>query len=109
MDASTERDVRRVASNIAIDDGHMVPLSIMRSDDEAFTAVCATRFTATVEGRKKSWMMVVGMSMVLVKDRVMYLYKYKRGAPDPNRVAALRRSLALWTNAVLNSNGSQLE
>jgi len=47
--------------------------------------------------------------MVLVKDRIVYLYKYKRGAPDPNRVAAVRRSLALWTNLVLNSNGSQLE
>jgi hypothetical protein len=109
MDASTDREARRVASNISIDDGRMVPLSIMRNDDEAFTAVCATRFTATVEGQKKSWMMVTGMSMALVKDRIVYLYKYKRGAPDPNRVAAVRRSLALWTNAVLNSNGSQLE
>jgi hypothetical protein len=109
MDASSERDVRRVISNVAIDDGRMIPLSIMRNDDEAFTSVCATRFTATIEGQKKSWMMVVGMSMVLVKDRIVYLYKYKRGAPDPNRVAAVRRSLALWTNLVLNSNGSQLE
>jgi len=109
LDASNDREARRSASNVAIDDGRMVPLSIMRNDDEAFTSVCATRFTATVEGQKKSWMMVVGMSMVLVKDRIMYLYKYKRGAPDPNRVAAVRRSLALWTNAVLNSNGSQLE
>jgi len=109
LDASSDRAARRSASNVAIDDGRMVPLIIMRNDDEAFTSLCATRFTATVEGQKKSWMMVVGMSMVLVKDRIVYLYKYKRGAPDPNRVAAVRRSLALWTNVVLNSNGSQLE
>jgi hypothetical protein len=109
MDASTERAARAAISNVEIDDGRMVPLSIMRNDDESFTAVCATRFSATVDGQKKSWMMVVGMSMVLVKDRIVYLYKYKRGAPDPTRVAAVRRSLAVWTNAVLNENGSQLE
>jgi hypothetical protein len=109
MDASTDREVRAAVSNVEIDDGRMVPLSIMRNDDEAFTAVSATRFSATVDGQKKSWMMVVGMSMVLVKDRIVYLYKYKRGAPDPTRVAAVRRSLAVWTNAVLNENGSQLE
>ena len=109
MDASTERAVRSAISNVEIDDGRMVPLSIMRNDDEAFTAVCASRFSATVGGQKKSWMMVAGMSMVLVKDRIVYLYKYKRGAPDPTRVASVRRSLAVWTNAVLNTNGSQLE
>ena len=109
MDASSEREVRVAVSNVAIDDGRMVPLSVMRSDDEAFTALCATRFTATVDGQKKSWMMVAGMSMILVNNRIVYLYKYKRGAPDSNRVAALRRSLAVWTNAVLNANGSQLE
>ena len=109
MDASTERAARAAISNVEIDDGRMVPLSVMRNDDEAFTAVCATRFSATVDGQKKSWMMVAGMSMVLTKDRIVYLYKYKRGAPDPTRVAAVRRSLAVWTNAVLNENGSQLE
>ena len=109
MDASTEREVRSAVSNVSIDDGRMVPLSIMRNDDEAFTAVSATRFTATVDGQKKSWMMVAGMSMVLVNNRIVYLYKYKRGAPDPTRVAAVRRSLAVWTNTVLNTNGSQLE
>ena len=109
MDASTEREVRSAVSNVAIDDGRMVPLSVMRNDDESFTALCATRFTATVDGQKKSWMMVAGMSMVLANNRIVYLYKYKRGAPDPNRVAAVRRSLAVWTNAVLNANGSQLE
>jgi hypothetical protein len=109
MDASSETEVRSAISNVEIDDGRMVPLSIMRNDDEAFSAVAATRFTATVDGQKKSWMMVVGMSMVLVKDRVVYLYKYKRGPPDPTRVAAVRRSLAIWTNLVLNTNGSQIE
>ncbi len=109
MDASTEREVRSAVSNVEIDDGRMVPLSVMRNDDEAFTAVSASRFTATVDGQKKSWMMVVGMSMVLLNNRVVYLYKYKRGAPDPTHVAAVRRSLAVWTNAVLNTNGSQLE
>jgi uncharacterized MAPEG superfamily protein len=109
MDASSAGETRAAASNLEIDDGRLVPLSIMRNDDEAFSAVAATRLTATVDGQKKSWMMVVGMSMVLVNDRIVYLYKYKRGAPDPVRVAAVRRSLALWTNAVLNTNGSQLE
>jgi uncharacterized MAPEG superfamily protein len=109
MDASSTGETRAAASNLEIDDGRLVPLSIMRNDDEAFSAVAATRLTATVDGQKKSWMMVVGMSMVLVNDRIVYLYKYKRGAPDPVRVAAVRRSLALWTNAVLNTNGSQLE
>ena len=109
MDASSESEVRAAISNVEIDDGRMVPLSIMRNDDEAFSAVSATRFTATVDGVKRSWMMVAGMSMILVKDRIVYLYKYKRGAPDPTRVAAVRRSLAIWTNLVLNTNGSQIE
>ncbi len=109
MDASSDREVRSATSNVELDDGRMVPLGLMRNDDEAFSAICATRFTATVDGQKKSWMMVVGMSMALVNDRILYLYKYKRGAPDPTRVAAVRRSVALWTNAVLNANGSQIE
>jgi hypothetical protein len=109
MDASSDDDARAAAANISIDDGRMVPVGIVRNDDETFIAVCATRFSATIEGQKKSWMMVAGMSMVMLNDRVVYLYKYKRGAPDPNRVAAVRRSLAIWTNAVLNANGSQIE
>ena len=109
MDASSEDDARSAAANVSIDDGRMVPVSIVRNDDEAFISVCATRFSATIEGQKKSWMMVAGMSMVMLNDRVVYLYKYKRGAPDPNRVAAVRRSLAIWTNAVLNGNGAQVE
>jgi len=109
MDASSDADARSAAANVSIDDGRMVPVGIVRNDDEAFISVCATRFSATIDGQKKSWMMVAGMSMVILNDRVVYLYKYKRGAPDPNRVAAIRRSLAIWTNAVLNANGSQRE
>jgi len=109
MDASSETDARTAAANVSIDDGRMVPVSIVRNDDEAFISVSATRFSATIDGQKKSWMMVAGMSMVMINDRVVYLYKYKRGAPDPNRVAAVRRSLATWTNAVLNANGAQIE
>lgn len=104
LDASNDEAAKDAASSLDIEETQMIPLSIMRSDNHAFSAICATRYTATVDGQKKSWMMVVGLSMVLTQDRIVYLYKYKRGPPDPLRVGAIRRSMAEWTSSVLGAN-----
>ena len=104
IDAGSDGAARSAASSVDLDESRLVPLSILRNDDQTFSAVCATRYTAMLDGHRRSWMMVVGFAMVLTKDRIVYLYKYKRGPPDPLRVSAVRRSLAQWTIAVLNAN-----
>jgi len=92
------------AANLDVQLGETIPVSILRNDDDGFSAVVVTRQADVIHGTKKAWVVVTGMAMVVAHERLIYLYKYKRGAPNQNRVNAVKQSLARWTNAVIGAN-----
>jgi hypothetical protein len=92
------------ADDLDVQLGESYPVSILRSDDDGFSAVVVTRQPDLIHGHKQAWVVVTGMAMVVAHERLIYLYKYKRGAPNQNRVNAVKQSLARWSNAVLAAN-----
>jgi hypothetical protein len=99
-----ERATDDDADDLDVQMGETYPVSILRNDDDGFSAVVVTRQPDVIHGTKKAWVVVTGMAMVVAHERLIYLYKYKRGAPNQNRVNAVKQSLARWTNAVIGAN-----
>lgn len=92
------------AADATVLPGEQVPIRITRADAQAITGFALIGMPETRYRRNGPRNVLVGMTVVLLKNRITYLYLVDRLPQQGDPLAVVRPALEAWTEQVLAAN-----